>query len=129
MRRNFIKSEELLGLQVKLDQLIYENNPEAQGNYAHAFIYFITIRNLSDRKITLLGRKWVIENADLTKIIIEGEKIVGKTPTLASGEIFSYNSYHVANQNARAFGSFHGIDEFKNNIHANLKPFEMNIPK
>jgi len=76
---------------------------------AHAFVYFITIRNGSERVITLLGRKWVIDHVDGTRLVVEGDKIVGETPRLAPGEQFSYNSYHVTGCDAGACGSFHGV--------------------
>lgn len=94
----------------------------------HAFVYFITISNASDRTITLLGRKWVIEHADGSRLVIEGDKIVGETPRLASGESFSYNSYHVTGTDARALGSFHGFDEYGRRIHVVLPAFDMQIP-
>ena len=123
-------SKEIPGLKARLDNVIYQFDPvNLQEDKPHAFIYFITISNLSDRKVTLLGRKWIIENCDHSTHVIEGDKIVGKTPTLAPGENFSYNSYHVSDQNAHALGSFHGIDEFKENIHVKLEPFHMKIPK
>lgn len=122
-------SKELPGLKVRLDNIIYQYDPENLSiEKPHAFIYFITISNLSDRKVTLLGRKWIIQNSDRSTDVIEGDKIVGKTPTLAPGEDFSYNSYHVSDQSATVHGSFHGIDEFKEKIHVIIQPFQMDIP-
>lgn len=94
----------------------------------HAFVYFITIENGSDRTVTLLGRKWVLHHADGTQLVIEGDKIVGETPRLSPGEHFSYNSYHVTGVDARAAGSFHGIDDTGRRIHVVLPPFEMCVP-
>ena len=94
----------------------------------HAFVYFITISNASDRTVTLLGRKWVIEHTDGSRLVVEGDKIVGETPRLAPGESFSYNSYHVTGVDARALGSFHGLDEYGRRIHVVLPVFEMQIP-
>ncbi len=124
------KSEELKNAQVVLDKLIYQRD---SGNLPpdrpHAFIYFLTIRNLSDRRFTLLGRKWILEYANGKTEVIEGDKIVGQTPTLAPGEEFSYNSYHVTGVNTVARGSFHGVDEFDRRIHVKIPPFEMTIPE
>ena len=78
--------------------------------------------------VTLLGRKWVICNEDGTQSVVEGDKIVGETPTLKPGEHFSYNSYHVAHCNARAKGSFHGLDEYRGTIYVKIPPFPMVIP-
>jgi ApaG protein len=95
----------------------------------HAFVYFITIQNSSDHTVTLLGRKWVVEHADGSQLVIEGDKIVGETPRLAPGEQFSYNSYHVTGCDATARGSFHGIDEQGRRIHVLLPAFAMTIPR
>ena len=77
----------------------------------HAFVYYITIRNSSACTVTLLGRKWVVEQVDGERLVIEGDKIVGETPRLTPGEEFSYNSFHVTGVDAVVHGSFHGIDE------------------
>ena len=120
---------ELPGLTVHLDKLIYRHGGEQLPvDRPHAFIYYLTIRNDSDRTVTLLGRKWVIENADGTQLVVEGDKIVGETPTLAPGQHFSYNSYHVGSGNSRAFGSFHGLDDAGRRIFVRIPEFDMAIP-
>ncbi len=128
------ESKELEGLRVNLDKLVHNladfSSSEAEaGETSHAFIYFLSIHNMSDRSITLLGRKWVIQNADGTTTVVEGDKIVGETPTLAPGETFSYNSYHVTRQEASATGSFHGVDEFEQKIHVRIPEFRLKIPE
>jgi len=123
-------SRELSGLSATLDKLSYHHGGASMpADKPHAFVYFITIRNGSDRTLTLLGRKWVVLNADGTRLVIEGDKIVGDTPRLAPGEAFSYNSYHFTGIDASAHGSFHGVDEFGNRIHVIMAPFEMMIPR
>lgn len=122
-------SVEVPGLTAHLDRLAHHHGgsclPEGKP---HAFVYFITIKNESDRTVTLLGRKWVILHDDGSRLVIEGEKIVGETPRLAPGEHFSYSSYHVTGGHASAHGSFHGVDEFGRHIHVKLAPFDMVIP-
>ncbi|MBL9216458.1 MAG: ApaG domain [Opitutaceae bacterium] len=120
---------ELPGLKVELDKLVYRHGGEQlPPDRPHAFIYYLTIRNESDRTVTLLGRKWVIENADGTRLVVEGDKIVGETPTLAPGGHFSYNSYHVASCDGRVEGSFHGLDEDGARIFVRIPAFDMVIP-
>jgi len=123
-------SLELPGLRVELDKLVYRNGRDGQlpPDKPHAFIYYLTIRNGSDRTVTLLGRKWVIEHADGTRLVVEGDKIVGETPTLAPGEHFSYNSYHVGHCAARAHGSFHGVDAGGAHVFVRIPAFDMVIP-
>ena len=124
-------SLELPGLRVELDKLVYRNGADGQlpPEQPHAFIYFLTIHNGSDRTVTLLGRKWVIEHADGTQLVVEGDKIVGETPTLAPGDHFSYNSYHVGHCAARAHGSFHGVDATGAHVYVRIPAFDMAIPR
>lgn len=120
----------LPGLTARLDKLVYHHGGKSlPEDKPHAFVYFVTIQNGSDRVVTLLGRKWVLQHRDGTQVVIEGDKIVGETPRLAPGEQFSYNSYHVTGVEARACGSFHGVDEFGNKIHVRMEPFDMTLPE
>ena len=123
------ESIELDGLNATLDKLVHhKEKSKFKGSHLHAFIYFITIHNLSDRKVTLLGRKWILTNADGSTTVVEGDKIVGETPVIDPGKSFSYNSYHVTHLSAEASGSFHGYDEFNKKIHVKIKPFRLDIP-
>ena len=123
-------SIELNGLNASLDKLVHHKEKSTvKGTHLHAFIYFISISNLSDRSVTLLGRKWILSNSDGTTTVVEGEKIVGETPTIEPGETFTYNSYHVTHLSATASGSFHGFDEFENKIHVTMPPFQLDVPE
>jgi ApaG protein len=123
-------SSELPGLGARLDKLHYHHGGASlPADKPHAFVYFITIQNHSERVVTLLGRKWVVVHADGTRLVIEGDKIVGETPRLAPGEEFSYNSYHVTGVDAQAHGSFHGVDELGQKIHVILPSFAMTVPR
>lgn len=123
------ESQELPGLTARLDKLYYHHGGVSlPPDKPHAFVYYITILNASDRTVTLLGRKWVVLHCDGTRLVIEGDKIVGETPRLCPGEQFSYNSYHVTGCDARAHGSFHGVDEYGGMVHVLLPPFDLVIP-
>ena len=123
-------SRELPGLTACLDKLCYHHGGASlPADKPHAFVYFITIHNTSEHTVTLLGRKWVVQHADGTQLVIEGDRIVGETPRLAPGEQFSYNSYHVTGVDASAHGSFHGVDEQGRRVHVILPPFDMSIPR
>lgn len=123
------ESKELEGLKATLEKLVHHREKsKVKGLNLHAFIYFISIQNLSDCTVTLQGRKWVLFNDDGTTTVVEGEKIVGETPIIPPGESFSYNSYHVTHLSAQASGSFHGVDEFGRKVHVRLEPFRLKIP-
>lgn len=119
----------LPGLTARLDKLVYHHGGKClPPDQPHAFVYFITIHNATEHTVTLLGRKWVLGQADGACQVIEGDKIVGETPTLSPGESFSYNSYHVAAGDVIARGSFHGVDEARRPVHVLLPPFAMQVP-
>jgi ApaG protein len=121
--------EEVRGLQVHLDQLIYQYDPEQfSEDKPHVFIYFLTIENQSNHTIHLIGRKWILDYEDGSTQVIEGDGIVGKTPTLPPGESFSYNSFHLSDQSALAMGSFFGFDENDRRIVTRTPPMELHLP-
>lgn len=120
----------LPGLVARLDKLVYHHGGKTlPPDKPHAFVYFITLHNGSERTVTLLGRKWVVRHEGGDQLVVEGDKIVGETPRLAPGEQFSYNSYHITGGNARAFGSFHGVDDLGRRIHVVLPPFDLVVPE
>ncbi len=123
-------SQEIPGLTARLDKLHYHHGGASlPADKPHAFVYFVTIQNHSEQTVTLLGRKWVVLHTDGTRLVIEGEKIVGETPRLGPGEEFSYNSYHVTGLDAQAHGSFHGVDDLGRKVHVILPPFDMTVPR
>lgn len=124
------KSRELKGLKVVVDKLIYKRSEEniTEGK-PHAFIYFLTISNLSNQRIRLLGRKWVVQEEFGDVTVVEGDGIVGKTPTLKPGECFSYHSYHLTASNATSSGAFYGLDEYEDPIHTSIPAFELIVPE
>lgn len=105
----------------------HESDPSV-SEAPHAFIYFLSVHNLSDRKIRLCGRRWVIRNRTGAIDVIEGDGIVGKQPTLAPGETFSYNSHHAVVTDSVASGSFHGVDSEGAAIHVRIPSIEMKLP-
>jgi ApaG protein len=124
------QSLELPGLEVTLDRLVYRHGgKQAPAETPHIFAYFLTIHNRSDRRVVLLGRKWVVEAADGSRLVVEGDKIVGYTPDLAPGERFSYNSFHLTAGRARASGAFHGVDEHGTRIHVLIPTFDLRVPE
>ena len=124
------KSREIPGLGVTVDRIVYfDAGDKLPAGKPHAFVYFITILNASSERVTLLGRKWIVEDGDGRREVIEGDGIVGKTPSLAPGEHFSYNSFHTTSGDARAEGSFHGVNASGSPIHVRIPAFEMIVPQ
>jgi ApaG protein len=120
--------EELEGLIVTIDDLQYHPELPAEPDRPHPIVYFITIRNESDRTVTLLKRKWVVTDAFGDKIVVEGDGIVGKKPRLEPGDSFTYNSYHIIAVDSVAEGSYHGVDDDGRRIFVKIPRFSMSVP-
>lgn len=118
------------GIFATLDGLDYSFKPvHAPAGRPHLFAYHITIHNQSDVPITILARKWILtyENGEID--VIEGEKVIGKTPTLQPGQAFSYSSFHLVPMDARARGAFHGISATGEQLTITLPEFALSVPE
>lgn len=123
------KSRELPGLTATVSRVVHvAPGDKIATDKPHAFVYFIAVRNGSDETVTLLGRKWVVHENGGRRTVIEGDGIVGRQPRLRPGGHFSYNSFHTTEGDARAEGSFHGVDASGRPIHVRIPPFEMIVP-
>src|SRR5436190_1253629 len=98
---------ELPGLSVTVDQVIYRYVGDQSPDRPHCFAYYISIHNESELPVTIRGRKWVVTSDRGEVTAVEGEGVVGETPTILPGEKYSYNSYHLLDRgSASAEGSY-----------------------
>ena len=58
----------------------------------HGFSYFISIENKSKDTVQLLERFWTIFDALNDPEFVEGEGVVGQTPTLEPNDEYNYKS-------------------------------------
>ena len=62
-------------------------------------------------------------------LVVEGDGVVGETPTLKPGEKFSYNSQHlISTRSAVAEGAYLAIDEHGRRVIARIPRFQMMVP-
>ena len=102
--------QELEGLTVVVDRVVYQPDMATPEDRPHCFAYFITIHNSSKTTVTIKGRKWVVDEADGKKTVVEGDGVVGLFPKLEPGETFDYHSFHLfGGEWAVANGSYIGI--------------------
>lgn len=118
---------ELRGLQVSVDDVIYMPSLEAPEDKPHPFVYFISIRNGSEERVRIEGRKWVVQEGE-ELVVVEGDGVVGQTPDLSPGEHFSYNSYHVVGKDAVVEGAFFGRTDEGDWVFARIPEFRLEVP-
>ena len=120
---------ELPGLHVTVDRVVYQPEAQTPEDRPHCFAYFISIRNDSEVTVTIKGRKWVVKNSRGEITAVEGDGVVGQFPTIAPGEKFSYNSYHLLDTNeAVAEGGYLGVDAIGRKVVTRIPRFDMRVP-
>jgi ApaG protein len=93
------------------------------ANGAHAFAYTITIRNTGDVTAQLIGRHWVITDADGHVEEVRGLAVVGHQPLLKPGESFEYTSWtRIAAPHGTMHGRFFCMTE-------DAQPFDAPVPE
>lgn len=73
----------------------YVQNQSDPDNARYVFAYTITIKNNGSSSAQLIGRRWLITDANDKIQEVRGEGVVGKKPYLQPGEIFTYTSAAV----------------------------------
>jgi ApaG protein len=118
------------GLRVTVDRVIYNPKARTPADRPHCFVYVITIHNGSDHAVTIKGRKWVVTNDRGEVTALEGDGVVGQTPTIDPGQKFTYNSFHLLDtRTAKAEGSYVGMDDIGRKVLARIPAFEMAVPE
>jgi len=120
---------ELDGLKVVVDRAVYQPDMATPEDRPHCFAYFITIHNNSEKTVTIKGRKWVVDEADGNKTVVEGDGVVGLFPELEPGETFDYHSFHLfGGAWAVAKGSYIGLAEDGQTVVTRIPEFRMDVP-
>jgi len=123
------KIEELPGLRVTVDRVVYQADAPAPAERPHCFVYYVTIHNDSNRHVTIKGRKWVVTDDCGGITVVEGDGVVGQFPSLEPGERFSYNSFHLLSaRSAVAEGSYLGADAEGRKVLTRIPRFRMKVP-
>jgi ApaG protein len=95
-------TDHVIAIDVATRYLDDQSEPE-QDRYV--FAYTIHIRNTGNVPARLLGRHWVITDANGNVQEVTGEGVVGEQPWLRPGEDFSYTSGAVLETH---LGTMHG---------------------
>lgn len=75
---------------VKSEYIPSQSDPE---NHVYFFAYHVRIANEGVSPVQLLSRHWIITNANGTTQEVQGPGVVGLTPVIKPGEIFTYSSF------------------------------------
>ncbi|GAA3587666.1 MAG: Co2+/Mg2+ efflux protein ApaG [Gibbsiella quercinecans] len=73
-------------------QSVYVESQSQPDEERYVFAYTITVRNLGRSTVQLLGRYWLITNANGRQTEVQGEGVVGEQPVIEPGGEFQYTS-------------------------------------
>lgn len=89
----------------------------------YVFAYTVTIKNHSLCSSKLLSRYWLITDANGKETEVEGEGVVGETPTIGPGESYTYTSGAVLDT---PIGTMQGYYQMRNEFGAEYQaPIEV----
>jgi len=101
-------------------RFLADQSDPAKNQYV--FTYTITITNTGDIAAQLLGRHWIITDADHKVQEVKGLGVVGQQPLLQPGESFEYTSGASI---PTSVGTMHGTYQM---LAADGKAFDAPIP-
>ena len=107
----------------------YLEDQSDPGESRYVFAYTITIRNRGKVPAKLLGRHWVITDANGKVQEVCGEGVVGEQPHLQPGQGFRYTSGAVLETPVGSMqGSYQMLADDGERFDAPIPPFSLAIP-
>jgi len=116
------------GIRVEVENVVYMPNLQSPPDKPYPYVYFLSIYNDSEEEIQILGRKWIVDEERDGCIVVEGQGVVGENPMIATGEKFSYNSYHVIASKAEVSGAFYGKTQSGDWFTVVVPEFTLRVP-
>ena len=105
---------------VSVAYLPEQSKPQAG---VHAFTYTVTIVNSGDVTAQLIGRHWIVADANGHTEEVRGLAVVGHQPLLKPGEKFEYTSWtRIATTQGTMRGTFFCMTE-------QAQPFDAPVPE
>lgn len=122
--------------EIKIDvKTQYIKNQSLPDEEKYVFAYHIDIFNLSHQTVQLMTRHWLITDGNGKLQEIQGDGVVGDTPTLAPGESYQYSSGAVLATQVGSMSGHYGMrlileteEEIEDAMEDNALIFNANIP-
>ena len=120
-------TDHLFAIDVATRYLDEQSEPD---NDRYVFAYTIHIRNTGKVPARLLGRHWVITDANGNVQEVDGEGVVGEQPWLRPGEDFSYTSGAVLETHLGTMqGRYEMLADDGTRFDAPIPQFTLSVPR
>ena len=115
-------------IKVSVETFYVEGQSEPEQD-KYVFAYSITIKNHSLCSAKLLSRYWLITDANGKEVEVQGEGVVGETPTITPGESYKYTSGAVLDTPVGTMqGHYTMRNEFGTEFEAPIEVFRLARP-
>lgn len=121
-----MESAPCIKVQVHTKYIPEQSQPDAKR---YVFAYIITIKNLSSQTVQLIGRRWLITDANGKQMTVEGEGVVGQQPFISANDEYTYNSGTALETPVGVMqGQYIMHDENGQEFMADIDPFRLALP-
>ncbi|WP_049621252.1 Co2+/Mg2+ efflux protein ApaG [Frateuria defendens] len=121
------KSPYTIDVQVQTRFVPDQSKPE---DNRYVFAYTITMHNAGEVPARLLGRHWVITDANGKVEEVRGDGVVGEQPWMRPGDQFEYTSGAVLETAVGTMqGSYHMLADDGTRFEAQIPSFTLSIPR
>ena len=108
----------------------YNGTSHSHHHFYYAYSYSITIENNSDETVRLTNRHWKILDSLQKTEIVDGEGVVGQTPTLHPNDTYTYSSGCFLHSSIGAMSGFYTMvnQETLEEIKVAIPTFQLTTP-
>ncbi|QMV15577.1 Co2+/Mg2+ efflux protein ApaG [Vibrio spartinae] len=119
-------SKPCIKVQVHTKYIPDQSLPEQER---YIFAYVITVKNLSQETVQLIGRRWLITDANGKQMSVEGDGVVGEQPFIASNDEYTYTSGTALETPVGVMqGQYIMHDSEGAEFTAEIEPFRLYVP-
>ncbi len=96
----------------------------------YVFAYTMTVTNLGNVRVQIVGRHWVITDAEHRVQEVDGEGVIGRKPWIEPGESFEYTSgASIPTQVGTMRGAYRMVGDDGHRFDANIPVFTLAVPR
>ncbi|WP_133405838.1 Co2+/Mg2+ efflux protein ApaG [Parashewanella tropica] len=107
----------------------YIDDQSSPDEDKYVFSYTITIINLGDKKATLKDRHWIITDGNGEQTEVQGDGVVGETPTIPPNSAYQYTSGTLLDTPLGFMEGFYGmVTEDNKDFKAPIPMFRLAAP-
>ena len=116
-----------IDIQVRTTFIPQQSDPDEDK---YAFAYTITITNKGSAPAKLMGRHWIIRDANEKVMEVHGSGVVGEQPHLAPGQSFEYTSGTLLETPYGTMrGSYQMVADDGTGFDAEIPEFVLSVPR